>query len=51
MFWDTVDGMVRRGQLSDVAIDNIYRVYGWNNSVTKILNEMKRDRHRGVSRV
>ena len=51
VFWDTVDGMVRRGQLSDVAIDNIYRVYGWNNSVTKILNEMKRDRHRGVSRV
>jgi hypothetical protein len=51
VFWDTVDGMVRRGQLLDVAIDNIYRVYGWNNSVTKILNEMKRDRHRGVSRV
>ena len=51
VFWDTVDGMVRRGQLSDVAIDNIYRVYGWNNSVTNILNEMKRDRKRGATRV
>jgi len=43
--------MVRRGQSSDVAIDNIYRVHGWNNSVTKILNEMKHDRKRGAMRV
>ena len=51
VFWDLVEGMLRRGQSSDVAIDNIYRVYGWNNSVTKILNEMKRDRKRGATRV
>ena len=51
VFWDLVEGMVRRGQSSDVAIDNIYRVYGWNNSVTKILNEMTRDRKRGATRV
>jgi len=51
VFWDLVEGMVRRGQSSDVAIDNIYQVYGWNNSVTKILNEMKRDRKRGATRV
>ncbi len=51
VFWDLAEGMVRRGQSSDVAIDNIYQVYGWNNSVTKILNEMKRDRKRGATRV
>ena len=51
VFWDTVEGMVRRGQMADVAIDTIYHVYGWNKSVTKILNEMKLDRKRGVSRV
>ena len=35
----------------DVSIDKIYRVYGWNNSVTKILNEMRSDKKRGVKRV
>jgi len=51
VFWDLVEGMVRRGQSLDVAIDNIYRVYGWNNSVTKILNEMtqKEGGNAGVS--
>jgi hypothetical protein len=34
--------MIRRGQTADVAIDNVYRAYGWNHSVTQILNRMKR---------
>ena len=51
VFWDMVEDMVKRGNTSDVAIDRIYRVYGWNNSVTKILNEMRKDKRRGVRRV
>jgi hypothetical protein len=51
VFWDMVEDMVKRGNTSDVAIDRIYRVYGWNNSVTKILNEMRQDKRRGVRRV
>ncbi len=51
MFWDTVEEMIRRGQTADVAINNVYRAYGWNQSVTKILNRMKDDRRKGVKRV
>jgi len=51
VFWDTVEDLVKRGNTSDVSIDKIYRVYGWNNSVTKILNEMRSDKKRGVKRV
>jgi len=51
VFWDTVEELVKRGNTSDVSIDKIYRVYGWNNSVTKILNEMRSDKKRGVKRV
>ena len=51
VFWDTVEELVKRGNTSDVSIDKIYRVYGWNKSVTKILNEMRSDRKRGVKRV
>ena len=36
VFWDMVEDMVKRGNTSDVAIDRIYWVYGWNNLVTKI---------------
>jgi hypothetical protein len=46
-----MEDMVKRGNTSDVAIDPIYRVYGWNNSVKKILNEMRKDKRRGVRRV
>ena len=51
VFWDCVEEMVRRGQTSDVAIDSIYRVYGWSKSVTKILCEMGKDKRSGVRRV
>ena len=51
VFWDTVEELVKRGNTSDVSIDKIYRVYGWNKSVTKILNEMRSDKKRGVKRV
>jgi len=51
VFWDMVEDMVKRGNTSDIAIDRIYRVYGWNNLVSKILNEMRKDKRRGVRRV
>ena len=51
MFWDIVEDMVKRGNTSDVAINRIYWVYGWNNWVTKILNKMRSDKRRGVTRV
>jgi hypothetical protein len=51
VFWDTVEEMIRRGQLADVAIDKVYRAYRWNQSVTKILNRMKDERHKRVKRV
>ncbi len=51
VFWDTDEGMIRRGQTTDLAIDNVYRAYRWNQSVTKILNRMKDNRHKGVKRV
>jgi hypothetical protein len=51
VLWDTVKGMIRRGQMADVAINNVYWAYGWNNSVTQILNRMKDDRRKGVKRV
>jgi len=51
VFWDMVEDMVKRGNTSDIAIDRIYRVYGWNNSVTKVLNKMRKDKKRGVRRV
>jgi hypothetical protein len=50
VFWDAVEEMVKRGQTSDVAIDKIYLVYGWQMSVTGILNEMKSDRRRELTR-
>jgi hypothetical protein len=43
--------MIRRGKMADVAIDSVYQEYGWNQSVTKILNRMKDDRRKGVNRV
>jgi hypothetical protein len=51
MFWDTVEDMIWRGQTVDVAINNVYKAYGWNQSATKILNRMKDDQHKGVKRV
>ena len=43
--WNTVAEMVRSGIDANVACDKIYEVYGQNQSVTKILNALKRDIH------
>ena len=42
--WDTVSRLVRGGLQSDTAIDQIYNVYGRENSVTAIINAMLTDR-------
>ncbi len=51
VFWDTVEGMSRRGQMVDVAINNVYRAYGWNQSVTQISNRMKDNWRKWVRRM
>jgi hypothetical protein len=35
VIWDTVEGMIRRGQMADVAINKVYRAYGWNQCFFK----------------
>ena len=42
--WDAIAALVRAGHTSDVAIDRIYEIYGQNQSVTAIINRMRRDR-------
>ena len=46
-----VEDMVKMGITSDIAIDQIYWLYGWNNLVMKVLNKMRKDKRRGVRRV
>ena len=41
--WNTVSEMVRASIDANVACERIYDVYGHNQSVTKILNALKRD--------
>lgn len=45
--WDVIAGLVRAGHTSNVAIDRIYDVYGRGQSVTNIINRMRRDRAQG----
>jgi hypothetical protein len=45
--WDCISGLVRAGFTAQVAIDRIYNVYGVNAPVTRIINQMKRDRQTG----
>ena len=44
IFWQKCGEMIRASQMdAQVACDKIYEVYGQNQSVTKILEAMKRD--------
>ena len=44
IIWDIINGLVRSGMTSNVAIDRIYQVYGRNQTVTTIINRLKIDR-------
>jgi Transcriptional activator of glycolytic enzymes len=46
--WDRIQTMIREGHTSETAIDTIYDRFGREKSVTKIINEMRRQ---GSSRV
>jgi hypothetical protein len=48
VIWTTVRGMVRLGLTADAAIDQIYAVYGQQTCVTKIINQMKKDKEKGT---
>ena len=48
VIWTTVCGMVRLGLTADAAIDQIYAVYGQQTCVTKIINQMKKDKEKGT---
>jgi hypothetical protein len=45
--WDCISSLVRAGFTAQVAIDRIFNVYGLNAPVTRIINQMKRDRNAG----
>lgn len=45
--WDCVASLVRAGWQANVACDKIYEAYGRNESVTRIINKMRRDRVNG----
>ena len=42
--WDAIATMVRAGHTATVAVDRIYDAYGRDQSVTKIIRAMLRDR-------
>ena len=44
VFWDCVTRLVNSGLSADVAIDHTYTSYGRRYTVTKIINEMSKDR-------
>ena len=46
-FWKQVSKMIRSGRTAQVACDEIYGVYGGDNSVTNILRMMQRDEKNG----
>lgn len=41
--WDCIAARVRSGEMAHVAIDRIYDTYGRNQSITKIIQHMRRD--------
>jgi hypothetical protein len=45
--WEKIAEMIRAGYTAETAIDKIYKVYGENQPVTKILKAMVRDRKNG----
>jgi hypothetical protein len=42
--WDKIAEKIRAGWTANAAIDEIYVRYGKGTSVTKIINQMRRDR-------
>ena len=44
LVWDTVKRLVNRGLSVHVVIDEIYAAYGRNNSLTKIITLIQRDK-------
>jgi hypothetical protein len=51
VIWDIIDGLVRLGgpgMTSDVAIDEIYGVYGQQTCLTNIINAIKHDKKHGT---
>ncbi|CAK4166287.1 unnamed protein product [Aphanomyces euteiches] len=46
-FWSLVKVMIQRGHSSDTAVDAIYLAYERSNSVTAILNSLRKDKVRG----
>jgi hypothetical protein len=47
VIWDKIIQLIRRGHTYHTAIDEIYRVYGVESTVTEIINKMRVDRGRG----
>jgi hypothetical protein len=45
--WDIVSNLVNAGIIARVAIDRIYNHYGANRSVTRIINDIMRDKKNG----
>jgi hypothetical protein len=45
--WDQVLKMIRQGHTYLTAIDEIYRVYGHDTTVTEVFNQMRSDRLAG----
>jgi hypothetical protein len=45
--WDTVALLVRAGYTAQTAIDRIYETYGADQSVTKVIKLMLRDKGGG----
>jgi hypothetical protein len=48
MVWDLISTLVRGGLTAQVAIDRIYDLYGRADSVTTIINKLKKDRRNGI---
>jgi hypothetical protein len=45
--WDVVSNLVNAGVIARVAIDRMYNHYGANRSVTRIINDIMRDKKNG----
>ena len=50
VFWDAVEILIQRNHIAETAIDRIQKAYGQNTSVTKVINEMRQDKKRGIVR-
>ena len=48
IFWDVVVANVRANRLATDVIDHIYAYYGANQSVTTIINKLRKDKRQGT---